>query len=146
MTYSYKFACQRESLKGIRVFVETTLRMYILSEILLNQMILAVDEICANLIIHAHKCNADDVLELVIENQDKEIIFEIKDKNGTYFDWNSYQQPSIEDLVKKGRKGGVGLILVNSVMDQVEVKQNDEQGSIWRLHKTLSSYQSSRRV
>ena len=138
MTYSYKFACQRESLKGIRLFVETTLRHYILSEILLNQMILAVDEICANLIIHAHHCNAADTLELTIENQEKEIIFEIKDNNGTAFDWTSYRQPDVQELVKTGRKGGVGLLLVNSVMDEVEVKKHGEEGSTWRLHKHLS--------
>jgi serine/threonine-protein kinase RsbW len=138
MLYTYKFFCTRESLKGIRAFVEATLKLYVLSEILLNQLILAVDEICANLIIHAHHCNPADTLELTIENTNGDIYFEIHDRQQMNFDWQAYQKPDIQELVKTGRKGGMGLLLVSSVMDDVEVKPEGE-GSIWRLHKQIEA-------
>ncbi|MBC8111457.1 MAG: ATP-binding protein [Verrucomicrobia bacterium] len=138
MTHSYQFYCTQDSLKGVRTFVEATLKLYVISEIIVNQLILAVDEICTNLVVHAHQSTPEDSLEITIENKDKDLFFEIKDKNNTGFDWKTYQQPALEDLVKTGRKGGMGLILVNSVMDDVEI-QPEGEGSIWRLHKSISA-------
>ena len=43
-----------------------------------NAMILAVDEVCANLIIHAHDCNVNDHIELRVNVENgKEFTFDI---------------------------------------------------------------------
>lgn len=136
MIHYYKFYCSRENLKGIRDFVTGVLRNYSLSEIEINQMVLAVDEVCSNLIIHSHHCNADDAIELSIRNQAGGVTFEIIDRAATYFDLNSYKEPEIEELVTKGYKGGMGLRLVKKLMDRVEVEYHDSQ-STWRLYKGI---------
>jgi serine/threonine-protein kinase RsbW len=136
MIHYYKFYCSRENLKGIRDFVTGVLRNYSLSEIEINHMVLAVDEVCSNLIIHSHQCNADDTIELSIRNQATGVTFEIIDRAATYFDPNAYEPPPLQELVKKGHKGGMGLRLVKKLMDKVEVEYHDSQ-STWRLYKGI---------
>ena len=136
MIHYYKFFCTRDNLKGIRNFVEGILRTYNLSDIEVNQVVLAVDEICANLIIHSHNCNPNDVVELSVRNQPEGITFEIVDKGAVPFDLEQYQKPDINSLVQERRKGGMGLMLVNHVMDQVEVNHENGQ-AVWRLYKSL---------
>ncbi len=136
MIHYYKFYCSRENLKGIRDFVTGVLRNYSLSEIEINQMVLAVDEVCSNLIIHSHQCNADDSIELSVRNQPGGVTFEIIDRAATYFDLSSYKSPDLKQIVKEGRNGGVGLMLVQKLMDKVEVEYNDSK-STWRLYKGI---------
>ena len=54
MNNSIRVNCTKKNLKLIRDFVTEYLRALSLTEIQLNQIVLAVDEICANLIIHAN--------------------------------------------------------------------------------------------
>ena len=136
MIHYYKFYCSRENLKGIRDFVTGVLRNYSLSEIEINHMVLAVDEVCSNLIIHSHQCNADDSIELSIRNQATGVTFEIIDRAGTYFDPEAYNPPALDELVRTGRKGGMGLRLVKKLMDKVEVEYHDSK-STWRLYKDI---------
>ena len=37
------------------------------------------------------------------------------------FDINSYEEPKIEDIIKRQRKGGIGLILVKRIMDDIQI-------------------------
>ena len=136
MVFRYDFYSNKDSLKGIRTFVEDTLSHFNLSEIITNQLVLATDEVCANLIIHTRQANLNDPLELKIENKKNKIIFEITDKSDNPFDLKSYKQPNIDEIVRQRKKGGVGLMLVNSVMDSVEIKSKGGH-SIWRLSKKI---------
>ena len=99
-------------------------------------MVLAVDEVCTNLIIHSHKCNANDSIELSIKNQKEGITFEIIDRGAMYFDFANYKNPDLQQLIKNGRNGGVGLMLVKRLMDKVEVEYKDTH-STWRLYKEI---------
>ncbi|MCZ6899981.1 MAG: ATP-binding protein, partial [Bacteroidetes bacterium] len=57
MDYRYNCQCSKEKLKKIREFVSEVLHKYNLTEVKINELVLAVDEVCANLIIHSHNCN-----------------------------------------------------------------------------------------
>lgn len=136
MIHYYKFFCSRENLKGIRDFVNSVLRNYSLSEVEINQMVTAVDEVCANLIIHSHKCNPTDSIELSIKNSKEGIVFEIIDRDAIYFDLDSHKAPDIKKMIQQGKKGGLGLWMVKQFMDKVEIEYKDTQ-STWRLYKDI---------
>ena len=91
MNYRHKIGCSLENLKGIRDFVRKSLRTHVSSEVVMNEIILALDEMCSNLMIHAHHCNPDHFLELTIDIPKKgELIFEITDDGefrSTSVDW-----------------------------------------------------------
>src|SRR6478735_10761410 len=135
MTNSIQISCSKTNLKTIRDFVTQYLSQYDLSEIILNQIVLAVDEICANLIIHANKEDPNKFLELVISRINNQLLIEISDY-GISFQQNNYKEPDIEEHIRIGKKGGVGIAIVNRIMDKVEFVTEGGR-NICRLYKTV---------
>ena len=120
MKYSLKASCSKDQLKEIRAFVNQSLHNHGLSDLDISTLVLAIDEVCANLMIHSHNCNPEHYLEVVIKVKRNEgVIFNIIDQ-GIGFDINAYNEPTIDELVTKRRKGGVGLILVKKIMDDIQ--------------------------
>jgi serine/threonine-protein kinase RsbW len=136
MNYQYNIGCSLNNLKGIREFIRTSLRDEHVPEIELSAIVLALDEMCSNLMIHAHHCNPDHMLELHIEipNQGK-FIFEIVD-DGSVFDINQFHEPALDNLVHQKRKGGLGIRLVKAIMDDVEYLKRDNK-NVCRLTKLI---------
>lgn len=129
-----KTPCQREKLKEIRRFIAEALDSIGFSEKEAMQVILAVDEVCANLIIHSNKCDPSESLEIYIEDgREGEVMFEIIDR-GDGFNYKSYKEPNLEEIVRKRRKGGLGIMLVKNIMDSVEFSQ-EKNRNICRLVK-----------
>ncbi|MBF9253318.1 ATP-binding protein [Pontibacter sp. 172403-2] len=116
--------CTKKNLKPIRDFVSGYLHGLSLSDILTNQIVLAVDEICANLIIHANHEDPTKFISLTIDLPKDMIRFEISD-NGLAFKRSEYKEPDIGEHIKVGKKGGVGIALVNRIMDKVEFRSSD---------------------
>ncbi|MDW3208597.1 MAG: ATP-binding protein [Reichenbachiella sp.] len=135
--HQFKTNCKRERLKEIRHFVAEVLTDIGLSEIDAHKVILAVDEVCANLIIHSNKCNPSECLELFIEDHGKDgVLFEIIDY-GIGFNYNNYKEPNLEEIIRKRKKGGLGIMLVKNIMDTVEFK-NEENKNICRMIKKFT--------
>jgi serine/threonine-protein kinase RsbW len=136
MSYRHKIGCSLENLKGIRDFVRKSLRTHVTSEVVLNEIVLALDEMCSNLMIHAHHCNPDHFLELTIDVPRKgKLVFEIIDE-GEIFDINQFSEPSLNNLIHEKRKGGLGIRLVKTIMDDVEYLTRNGQ-FVCRLSKEL---------
>lgn len=136
MNYQHKIGCSLENLKGIRDFVRKSLRGHVASDVVLNEIILALDEMCSNLMIHAHHCNPDHFLELSIDVPTKgQLIFEISD-DGEMFDINQFSEPTLDNLVHEKRKGGLGIRLVKSIMDDVQYLNRNGK-FVCRLSKQL---------
>lgn len=128
-------ACCKSNLKKIRAYVRQRLSIYALPEIELNQIVLAVDEVCANRMIHSNGCNEAKMIELTITDQNGYLIFEIFD-HGTAFDLSDYQPPTNKEIIDGERKGGLGLKFVNEIMDKIEYCQ-DGTGNVCRLFKKI---------
>jgi serine/threonine-protein kinase RsbW len=106
------------------------------SEVVLNEIVLALDEMCSNLMIHSHHCDPDHLLELTILTKEKgNIIFEIVD-DGTVFDINAFHEPTLNNLISVKRKGGLGIRLVKSIMDNIEYLNRDGR-NVCRLTKKV---------
>ncbi len=134
MNYRFKVPCKKEKLRDIRLFVSDALKNHALQDVQISTLVLAVDEVCANLIIHSHKCNPKEYIEIAISvDTNNNIVFDIID-NGAGFDISSYSEPSIGEIVKEKRKGGLGLILVRKIMDKIELITEDNK-NICRLVK-----------
>lgn len=136
MNYQYNIGCSLNNLKGIREFIRTSLRDENVPEIELSAIVLALDEMCSNLMIHAHHCNPDHMLELHIEIPNKgKFIFEIVD-DGSVFNINEFSEPELDNLVHQKRKGGLGIRLVKAIMDDVEYLKRDNK-NVCRLTKLI---------
>lgn len=136
MNYQYNIGCSLNNLKGIREFIRTSLRDEHVPEIELSAIVLALDEMCSNLMIHAHHCNPDHMLELHIEIPDRgKFIFEIID-DGSVFNINEFHEPELDNLIHQKRKGGLGIRLVKAIMDDVEYLKRGNK-NVCRLTKLI---------
>jgi len=136
MNYRYNIGCSLSNLKGIRDFVRNTLHENHVPELQISAIVLALDEMCSNLMIHAHHCNPNHFLELHINHPDKGIyVFEIID-DGSVFDINQFNEPGMDSLVHEKRKGGLGIRLVKSIMDKIEYTSEGGK-NICRLTKEI---------
>jgi serine/threonine-protein kinase RsbW len=136
MNYKYKVGCSIENLKGVRDFIRVSLKNHSISDLVVSEIVLALDEMCSNLMIHSHHCNPDEMFELhiYVENN-KPLIFELID-DGTVFDINQFMEPALNNIIHEKRKGGLGIRLVKSIMDKVEYQKFKDR-NICRLTKTI---------
>lgn len=136
MKYKYTIGCSIENLKGVREFIRHSLKNHGVPDMEISEMVLALDEMCSNLMIHAHRCNPEDLFELSIQIEKGDpIVFELVD-DGTVFDINEFSEPSIDNIVNQKRKGGLGIRLVKSIMDKVEY-QSTKGKNVCRLIKKV---------
>ncbi len=134
MEYKIKIPCRKERLVEIREFLNNILAQHHIPDFEMNTLVLAVDEVCANLIIHTHACNPKESIELKVDVKDgSEVVFEITD-NGIGFNIGDYKEPSLLEIVKQKRKGGIGLMLVKRIMDEIELVKG-KQKNTYRLYK-----------
>jgi len=136
MMYKQKVGCKLENLKGLRDFIREALSTHGVHELHISEIVLALDEMCSNLMIHAHHCNPNDLLEIHIDiKPGKPIVFEIID-DGSVFDINKFDEPELGNLIYDKRKGGLGIRLVKSIMDKVEYDHRNGR-NICRLEKQV---------
>jgi serine/threonine-protein kinase RsbW len=65
-------------------------------------LVLALDEVCANLIIHSHGCNNNDTIDIKISRAADGVCFEVKDSKPDSFNNNTVRPPlSVRLSVKK---------------------------------------------
>ena len=137
MNYQYNIGCSLNNLKGIRDFIRESLKGHGVTDVVMNEIVLAIDEMCSNLMIHAHQCNPDHILQLNIRVPKKgSLIFEIVD-DANVFDINHFAEPDLNNLVHEKRKGGLGIRLVKSIMDSVEYL-NQGGKNVCRLTKRVN--------
>jgi len=137
MIHSIRISCLKNNLCRVRKFVEDALKQHAISPIDINRMVLAVDELCANLIIHSHNCNPKEDIEVSVSRKDNQFVFEIKDESAPSFDLLSYKEPDMKEIIADKRAGGIGLILVKKIMDEIQYERSGSS-NICRVSKRLT--------
>ena len=136
MNYKQKVGCNIENLKGVRDFIRNALKSHGVPDLQISELVLALDEMCSNLMIHSHQCNPHELFEInIILKKGEPLIFEIID-DGNTFDINQFAEPDLGNLVHEKRKGGLGIRLVKSIMDKIEY-QNRNGKNVCRLIKNI---------
>ena len=120
MKSALRIACSRRNLQQVRDFVRDYLSELHLPDIAVNQVVLAVDEVVANFIIHANAEDESQYLDLLLTVRGHDLDVEIADHGDTIFLPEPHQSPDLRTYIRQGRKGGMGMTLVNRLMDRVE--------------------------
>lgn len=126
--------CQKDELIKVRQFTSDILEQHNVPDLQAHKLVLAVDEVCANLIIHANNCDPQNYIKFEILVKPTQITFTFRDE-GVGFDINQYEAPSLNELVSTRRQGGLGLMLVKRIMDKIEFS-TEKNHNICRLIKT----------
>jgi serine/threonine-protein kinase RsbW len=138
MTSHLRIQCSRQNLQQVRDFVREFLLAANGSEVIVNQVVLAVDEVVANFIIHANGEDANQFLDLQLALIEQRLDVEIEDYGATIFAPSTVApNPDLREYIRQGRKGGMGMALVSRIMDRVEFFERDAH-TVCHLSKVLS--------
>ncbi|WBO83412.1 ATP-binding protein [Hymenobacter yonginensis] len=137
MKNALRISCSRNNLKVVRDFVTDYLAAYHLADLQLNQIVLAVDEVVANLIIHANAEDESQHLDLALRVEGEMFGIEILDQATRSYRPSSYQEPDLQEFIRQGKKGGMGMTLVNRIMDRVEFTTSGNY-NVCRLFKRIA--------
>ena len=120
MKYTLKIGCSKSQLRDIRSFTEKILKKHRMDELERCSVVLSIDDVCENLIILGHYGKSLYELKLQIHVNPSKVVFHIIDTS-TVFNINEYETPDLEDIIKRQRKGGLGLMLVKKIMDDIKI-------------------------
>lgn len=131
-----RIECSRRNLQQVRDFVRGFLDRRSVPELLVNQVVLAVDEVVANFIIHANGEDEHQYIDLELVVNGRLLSIEIVDRGDTVFLPPPHVAPDLPEYIRQGRKGGMGMALVNRLMDRVEFFTRDHH-TVCHLSKEL---------
>ncbi|MCC7430396.1 ATP-binding protein [bacterium] len=117
-SYQIKIPAKTGNLEVIRNFLISSLQTLKFSEEELNKVLLSVDEACSNVIRHAYNFKENQIkIDLKIE-KNKISIF-VTD-SGKGFDPSKIETPKMDEYLKNFKVGGLGILIMKKLMDEVE--------------------------
>jgi serine/threonine-protein kinase RsbW len=108
-----------ENLSQIRDFVSNKASESGISNDEVENIMLAVDEACTNIIKHAYKSYPDGEISIKVEYNSDKLLITIVDYGST-FDPLIVPDPDLQKYYRDGRVGGLGMYLMKSLMDDVK--------------------------
>jgi serine/threonine-protein kinase RsbW len=137
MKTKFTTQCDLEKLSDIRRFLHRVLAELEVAEPVKQEIILAVDEACANAIIHGNQADKSQKLQLEVERLDDRLTVEISDVGNFRDDLAHHEDQNIDELIASRHRGGLGLKLIYTIMDQVQYYTRDTR-NICSLTKRLN--------
>jgi anti-sigma regulatory factor (Ser/Thr protein kinase) len=92
-----------------------------------NNIVLAVDEACSNIIKHAYKGETDKPIIIILKMDPDKLEINLRDY-GEKVNIKAIKSRKLDDI----RPGGLGVHLIKSVMDEVTYEDGPDLGN--RLH------------
>ena len=136
MQLNFKTYCDKNNLQSVRDFVRTTLSQRGISDQDSYLTVLAIDEICANLMIHSNCSDKEKQINLNLNFVEDRLQITITDY-GISFNYEDHVDSIIENLVADKKKGGLGLLLVKRIMDTVSYESFNGYNN-WILSKKVN--------
>jgi len=101
----------------------------------ISEIRLAVDEAYTNIIKHAYKNDPNNSVNIKLGFDDNNFWISLQDK-GESFDRASYKAPDLVQQIKQKKRGGMGVYLIQKLMDQVHYNRKGQLNEI-RMVKQL---------
>ena len=117
-TYTLTIPSSTRFLEDVREFVTMHATSAGFDEMEVEQLKMAVDEACTNVIEHAYAGQSEQPIDIaIILNRDK-LTIRIRDKGQT-FNQKNYQEPDLIKYAKTRKSGGFGVQIMRKLMDEV---------------------------
>ena len=108
-----------ENLSLIRDFISSQASSSGLTAEEIENIMLAVDEACTNIIKHAYKSYPEGDIVIKLEYNDDKLMISIID-HGNTFDPGAVPDPDLQKYYRNGKVGGLGMYLMKTLMDDVK--------------------------
>jgi len=133
---SLTIAAELAEIDRAREFLRNSLRGLALSEEEFFKVDLALVEICTNIILYAYPEKRGEIqIDTWLDND--RIYLEIRDR-GIPFDPSRTKKPDIEDIIRAGQKGGLGIYLSRTFMDGFDYKRRKGENVLTLMKKIKS--------
>ena len=126
---------QTGKLNMAREFVADAAKVFGFKDDDVNNIALAVDEACTNIIKHAYSYDADREIDIVVSMKKPEFEILIEDR-GKHFNPNQVPVPNMKEYMSHYKRGGLGMYLMKKLMDKVEYTIHPKKNVV-RLIKYL---------
>ncbi len=135
-----KVKSRTENLSEIRAFIKDFASSVGFKQDTIDNMTLACDEACTNIIKHAYKFYPDGEIVIKLKYENKKLVITIIDY-GKAFQPESIPEPDIQEYYKQHRVGGLGMYLMKTLMDDVKYVSIPGKYNQVLLSKSLTSSQ-----
>jgi serine/threonine-protein kinase RsbW len=116
--YRLKLPSQTDNLSLIRELVAKVATKVGFSNDDVSKIELAVDEACANVIKHAYGSNSKNIIDILIKVDKQKLMVVVTDK-GKGFNPDEIKLPKMNEYLQEMRVGGLGIYLIETLMDKV---------------------------
>lgn len=106
----------------------------------IEDMKVAVSEACNNAILHAYGDNETGMIDLRLENDGERLLITVKDhgQSFVYTEEAGIELPTQQEEISELSVGGLGIFLMEALMDDVQVRTGSGSGTEIVLSKRLS--------
>lgn len=138
--YQLKIPSQTDNLEIIRGLVAKVATKVGFNNDDISKIELAVDEACANVIKHAYDKDSNKFIEIVIQIDYQKLMIIVTDR-GRGFRPENVKLPNMNDYLEEMRVGGLGIYLMETLMDKVDFEINPGVKNQVKLVKYLAKDQ-----
>ncbi|MBN1163871.1 MAG: anti-sigma factor antagonist [Candidatus Krumholzibacteriota bacterium] len=117
-TFHLEIPADENNLSDVRDFISDICVRAGFSKRETNNTKLAMDEACTNIIKHAYGTNPGEV-RIDVQAEPGKVEINIFDR-GKPFEWSKVKDPDLQRYVEIGKKGGLGIFLMNRLMDDLD--------------------------
>lgn len=126
-----------DNLSRIRNYIKGITSEYGIDKTITDEIILAVDEACTNIIKHAYQSKPDQDIIIHAYFKNGKFIIDITDF-GRGFDPDLIPDPDMPLYLKQRRVGGLGMHLMRKLMDKVEYHTKKDKCNRLVLEKIVN--------
>lgn len=131
-----------ENLSTIRDFIASAAREVGIQEDTVEDIMLAVDEACSNIIKHAYGSKPEGEIKIELDYTNDKFTVIIQD-HGSSFEPDLIPEPDLQKYYRQRRVGGLGMFLMKSLMDDVKYVSVPGKYNRVMLIKNISGARSS---
>lgn len=128
-TYTLTVPAATEKLADVRKFVFDHSYKEGFSEDQIEDIRLAVDEAFTNIIKHAYEYDSNQDVLVNLHFDKEKLVVKLTDY-GASFDITKYKRPNLKDQIKKKKRGGMGVHLIKTLMDDVSYSRENKRNEI----------------
>jgi len=133
---SLTIAAKLAEIDKAREFLRNSVRGLVLSEEEFFKLDLSLVEMCTNIILYAYPKKKGEI-QIDFWLDDDRIYLEIRDR-GIPFNPSRARKPDIEDIIRAGQKGGLGIYLSRTFMDGFDYKRRNGENVLTLMKKIKS--------
>ncbi len=127
---------QTEKLNLVREFIGEAAREYGFNDEVVGKITLAVDEACTNIIKHAYRSNPNKDIDIDVKTGANRFEIIIT-HDGSSFDPKMIKSPNMKEYLRSYQRGGLGIHLMRTLMDEVEYEILPNRKNVVRLIKNI---------